>query len=109
LLIGAARSPAPENEAKQTMSTELHKPSVDVRIIPPSHRHSTIFGVLTGLAPGGAMLVTSDHDPRPLHYQIETRYPDQFGWQYLEQGPDVWRVEITRQESTGCGCCCGTE
>lgn len=89
------------------MPDRLNKPLIDVRTIPPGQRHPQIFGVLTALAPGGAMLVTSDHDPRPLHYQIETRYPEQFEWEYLEQGPDVWRVEIKRQESSGCNCCCG--
>lgn len=82
-------------------------PLIDVRTIPPSQRHPQIFGVLTALAPGGSMLVTSDHDPRPLQYQIVTRYPDQFDWAYLEQGPDVWRIEITRQQDSGCECCCG--
>jgi uncharacterized protein (DUF2249 family) len=82
-------------------------PEIDVRQIPPSHRHSTIFGVLTALAPGGAMHVTSDDDPRPLRLQIGTRWPDEFGWLYLEQGPDVWRVQIARSESSGCECCCG--
>jgi uncharacterized protein (DUF2249 family) len=82
-------------------------PEIDVRLIPPSHRHSTIFGVLNALSPGGAMQVTSDHDPKPLHHQIDTRYPDEFGWLYLKEGPDVWKVQITRTESSGCDCCCG--
>lgn len=94
---------------KQTsiMTDTLNLPLIDVRIIPPSQRHPAIFGVLTALEPGGAMLVTSDHDPRPLHYQIETRYPEQFDWEYLEQGPEVWRIQIKRPESSGCDCCCG--
>lgn len=82
-------------------------PEIDARLIPPSHRHSTIFGVLNALSPGGSMHVTSDHDPKPVHHQIDTRYPDEFGWLYLEQGPEVWKVQITRTESSGCDCCCG--
>jgi uncharacterized protein (DUF2249 family) len=82
-------------------------PEIDVRRIPPSHRHPTIFGVLTTLAPGGAMHITSDHDPRPLRRQIEARYPDEFAWHDLEQGPDVWRVQISRAAASGCDCCCG--
>jgi uncharacterized protein (DUF2249 family) len=88
------------------MSVTANKPLIDVRSIPPSQRQTTIFGVLTELTPGGAMLVTSDHDPRPLRSQIETRYPEQFDWSYLEEGPDVWRVEIKRPQSSGCACCC---
>lgn len=82
-------------------------PEIDVRQIPPGQRHPAIFGILTALAPGAVMRVTSDHDPRPLRYQIEARYADEFGWLYLEQGPDTWQVQISRAESTGCDCCCG--
>ena len=83
-------------------------PEIDVRILPPAGRHPAIFGVLTDLRPGQAMRVVSDHDPRPLHAQIEFSYPEAFDWQYLEQGPDVWRVEISRAASSGCQCCCGS-
>ncbi|MCJ8507360.1 DUF2249 domain-containing protein [Rhizobium lemnae] len=80
---------------------------VDVRLLPPRQRHPIIFGLLGDLAPGDALHVASDHDPQPLHMQIDSRYPDLFRWSYLEAGPDVWRVEIRRQAGGGCGCCCG--
>jgi uncharacterized protein (DUF2249 family) len=79
-------------------------PEIDVRFIPLSHRHPTIFGLLTALVPGGMMYVTSDHDPHPLHHQIETRYPEEFGWEYLEEGPEVWKVRISRAGKSGCEC-----
>ncbi|MBB1251597.1 DUF2249 domain-containing protein [Rhizobium sp. G21] len=82
-------------------------PEIDVRVIPPSQRHPSIFGMLAQLEPGRAMQVTSDHDPRPLHHQIMTRFPDEFGWDYVEEGPEVWKVLITRAEGGGCDCCCG--
>jgi Uncharacterized conserved protein len=89
------------------MSNNAEIPLIDVRIIPPAERHPRIFGVLTSLQPGNSMHVASDHDPRPLHYQIESRYPEQFDWSYLEQGPQTWRVQITRAKGSGCDCCCG--
>ena len=68
------------------------------------------FGMLGALLPGKSVLITSDHDPRPLHYQLETNFPGQFGWDYLEQGPEVWRVEIDRLEDHGgCDCSCGAD
>ena len=92
------------------MSETLDKPLIDVRTIPPRERHPRIFGILGALMPGKSMLITSDHDPRPLHYQLETNFPGQFGWDYLEQGPEVWRVEIDRlEDGGGCDCCCGSE
>lgn len=86
------------------MTDLLSPPVVDVRTISPQYRHNAIFGVLKNLESGEAMHVTSDHALRPLHRQIESRYPVQFGWEYLEAGPDVWRVEIKRPESSGQNC-----
>lgn len=83
-------------------------PTIDVRIIPPIERHPRIFGMLKTLEADESFMVVSDHEPRPLHYQIQTNYPGLFSWEYLEQGPEVWRVKITREASSGCGCCCGS-
>ena len=38
----------------------------------------------------------NDHDPRPLHYEIQAERPGRFDWEYLERGPEVWRVRIGR-------------
>lgn len=92
----------------ETMSDTSAKSSIDVRTIAPRERHPKIFGMLNALTPGESMLITSDHDPRPLHYQIETNYPGEFLWEYLEEGPEVWRVEIGRLGESGCECCCGS-
>ncbi|MCP8894426.1 DUF2249 domain-containing protein [Shinella daejeonensis] len=88
------------------MPEEQSKPAIDVRTIPPHERHQRIFGMLGALAPGSSMLITSDHDPRPLRLQLEMNFPGSFGWDYLDQGPDVWRVEIgrLRHEDGECGC-----
>ncbi|ANL74518.1 SirA-like protein (plasmid) [Rhizobium phaseoli] len=80
---------------------------IDVRVLSPVERHPRIFDTLHALAPGDSLLITSDHEPRPLHYQLETGFPGKFSWDYLEQGPDTWRVQITRQDA-GCDCCCGS-
>lgn len=80
---------------------------IDVRTLPPFERHPKIFGTLHTLTPGAGLHITSDHEPRPLQYQLETALPGKFSWEYLEQGPDVWRVEIIRLDS-GCDCCCGS-
>lgn len=89
--------------------TKAARPAIDVRTIPPFERHPKIFGILKTLNADESFVVISDHDPRPLHYQIETNYPDLFAWEYLEQGPEVWRVRIAREASSGCGCGCGSQ
>lgn len=69
---------------------------LDVRVIPPREKHPTIFNTFAALAPGESFVLVNDHDPRPLRYQFEFEHQGKFDWQYLEQGPAVWRVEITR-------------
>jgi uncharacterized protein (DUF2249 family) len=70
--------------------------TIDVRVIPPFERHGLIFGTFDRLNSGDSFLIVNDHDPRPLSHQFEARYAGTFAWQYLEQGPDVWRVRIRR-------------
>ena len=70
--------------------------TLDVRVIPPRDKHPTIFSTFDGLKPGESFVLLNDHDPKPLRYQLEAEHSGQFGWTYLEQGPEVWRVEISR-------------
>ncbi|NIQ08757.1 MAG: DUF2249 domain-containing protein [Gammaproteobacteria bacterium] len=37
------------------------------------------------------------YDPKPLYYQFQAELTDQFTWDYLEQGPEAWRVGIGRR------------
>ena len=48
------------------------------------------------LAPQESFELVNDHDPKPLYYQLEADYSGQFSWDYLEAGPEVWRVRIGR-------------
>ena len=71
--------------------------TVDVREIPPKNRHPLIFQTFDALEEGEAFELVNDHDPKPLYYQFLHERPDQFAWEYLEQGPTIWRVAITSQ------------
>lgn len=64
--------------------------------MPPRQRHPTIFSTWAGLADGDAILLVNDHDPVPLYYQFACEYAGRFRWDYLEQGPAVWRVRISK-------------
>jgi len=69
---------------------------LDVRVIPPREKHPTIFATFNALPLGEGFVLVNDHDPKPLHYQLQHQYAGQFAWQYEEAGPDVWRVRISR-------------
>ena len=70
---------------------------LDVRPIAPRAKHPSIFGMFDSLAPGEAMILINDHDPKPLRYQLIAEHPNTFEWTYLEEGPMVWRVRIDRK------------
>ncbi len=71
--------------------------TLDVRPIPPMHKHTTIFTTFDELKPGDSFTLLNDHDPRPLRYQFEYERPGTFEWEYLQQGPEVWRVRIGKK------------
>jgi len=73
--------------------------TLDVRVIPPREKHPTIFQTFGALEPGASFVLVNDHDPKPLRYQFEFEHEGEFGWEYLEQGPSVWRVEISKREA----------
>lgn len=77
------------------MSSNI-KTTVDVRQTPPAQRHPLIFGTFEALQPGEQFQLVNDHDPKPLFYQFSAERQGQFSWEYVEQGPDVWRVNIGR-------------
>ena len=78
------------------MSSAALSSTVDVRTVAPRERHPLIFSTFRALRPGEAMELVNDHDPRPLYYQFQAEMPGSFTWDYLEQGPEVWRVRIGR-------------
>ena len=69
---------------------------LDVRSEIPQRRHELIFETFHALPVATAYVLVNDHDPKPLYYQFAAEHRDQFSWDYLEQGPQVWRVRIGR-------------
>ena len=74
---------------------------VDVRPIAPKDRHPLIFDAFENLTAGEGFILVNDHDPKPLYYQFQAERTGQFTWDYLETGPDAWRVRIGRAVETG--------
>lgn len=69
---------------------------LDVRQEVPARRHTLIFDTWQGLAPGTGFILINDHDPKPLYYQFEAEHRGDYTWDYLEEGPETWRVRIGR-------------
>ena len=71
-------------------------PELDARAVPHAIRHATIFGALDAVRPGGGLVLVAPHDPLPLLAQVEQRAPGAFEVDYLERGPEAWRLAFVR-------------
>lgn len=88
---GCADTGHPDGRDGAELDAEL-----DVRRLVPAQRHEQIFAVYGELAAGTAFVLVNDHDPKPLYYQFAAEHPGEFTWDYLEAGPEVWKVRIGR-------------
>lgn len=74
---------------------------MDVRPIPCSVKHGLIIKTWLDLGVGEHFVLLNDHDPVPLHYQFAAQWPNTFSWQHLAQGPNEYRVKITKLKALG--------
>lgn len=70
---------------------------IDVRKYAPKDKKTNIFSTWNNLTPGGTMELINDHDPKPLFHLFSAEHAGLFTWGYLEEGPDVWRVAISKK------------
>ncbi|WP_406047127.1 DUF2249 domain-containing protein [Kribbella sp. NBC_00889] len=76
---------------------QVEQPTViDVRRIARGGRHPRVFARYARLAPGEAFILVNSHDPKPLRREFEAIHPGAFSWDYLQAGPEEWRVRIGR-------------
>ncbi len=69
---------------------------LDLRPLPPFERHEKIFDKWEQMRPGETLRIINDHDPKPLHYQFEAEQKGQYEWEYVQQGPKDWTVDIKK-------------
>lgn len=67
---------------------------LDVTVIEPRLKHPTIFQKFDALARGESFVIHNGRDPKPLYYQLLAERGNIFNWQYLEEGPQWWKVKI---------------
>lgn len=85
------------------MMTTRGTHALDVRPVEPRERFDRIMGAYEALPRGGKLDLTVDHEPSCMYYTLKALHgPESFTFEYLEQGPEVWRVEVTRLTEAGC-------
>lgn len=70
---------------------------LDVTLLSPTQKHPAIFARFDQLTEGESLLIYNDHDPKPLYYQLLGIRGNTFEWEYLEQGPDWWKIKISKR------------
>lgn len=65
----------------------------------PALKHPTILKKFDELKNGEAFLLINDHDPIPLYYEMKAEKGEIFEWKKVEDGPEVWKVEIKKTGS----------
>ena len=69
---------------------------MDARPIPCSVKHGLILSTWRELPVGDYFILLNNHDPVPLRYQFAAEFPETFTWEYLERGPEDFRVRLTK-------------
>lgn len=71
---------------------------LDVRPVEPKDRIDTVLGSYAGIATGGTLRLIVDHDPDCMRHLLTATQPEgSFTFEYLERGPEVWRVDVVRR------------
>jgi uncharacterized protein (DUF2249 family) len=70
--------------------------SIDLPALPPARRVPVLLDACDALIPGAALEIVDDHDPTPLYFRLDRVHPGGYAWSYLQNGPDRWRVRVTR-------------
>ena len=73
---------------------------IDATLLAPQVRHSTIFAQYNALNNGNSFILENNHDPVPLYNQFINQFGETFGWEYLEKGPEWFRIRITKGGSS---------
>ncbi|OBK23665.1 cation-binding protein [Mycobacterium asiaticum] len=70
---------------------------LDVRQVPHSIRHATVFGAFDAVPDGGTLVLIAPHDPIPLLRQLDYRASGRLEVGYVESGPEAWRLRLTKR------------
>lgn len=89
----------PRDETCRCVDDDEDLPVLDVRAVPHSIRHATVFGALDAIGVGSGLVLVAPHDPLPLLAQIEQRAPGRFAVTYLRREPGECHVQLQRTGS----------
>lgn len=94
---GCGADSGQDNGLQIIPTPDVRPGDMDLRALPPKERHARVTEAVGALLPGEAFVLANDHDPLGLRAELEASETGHLTWSYLAQGPDVWRVQISRE------------
>src|SRR5579884_2208631 len=64
---------------------------------PHEECHERVFAGLNDIGTGDTALVIADHDTKAVLYMYQSESPYALESQYLETGPEVWKIRVRKQ------------
>ena len=59
--------------------------------------NNTVINAFDSLPVGEKMVLINDTDPTHVFNQLEEKRMGKFEWEYIEEGPDVWKVSLAKK------------
>ncbi len=70
---------------------------LDTRQYKPEEQNKVIINAFDSLPVGDKMMLINDHDPTHVFNQLEEKRLGKFEWEYIEEGPDIWKVSLAKK------------
>ena len=74
---------------------------MDVRELDCASKHPLIVKTWQELPVGDHFSLVNGHNPLGIKIQFEAQWPGTLGWEYLAQGPEEFRIKITKLKPLG--------
>lgn len=75
---------------------EKQNEELDLRPVERPRRHPLVFAKFDALEVGESFELINDHDPIPLHGQMDAMRPQQVNWEYIVREPGIFRIKVSR-------------
>ena len=72
-------------------------PVIDLDVLPSGQVTDAAVDRLLRLRRGEQVELRSGRDPWPVWQRMDDLVPGRYGFAYLKEGPDQWRVQVTRR------------
>ena len=71
---------------------------LDITLLEADQKKITLFSKFDSIKIGEDLVIQYDHDPKPLYHQLLGEKGNVFTWEYLEDGPERWKVRLLKKQ-----------